>query len=89
MLTDQDRRFVFVVGEGDVAMRKDVQLGVAIDGLRVVESGLAAGDRVVVNGVSKIFFPGQALQPREVPMDQPNQPAPTPPGGTAAPANGG
>lgn len=55
VLTDQDRKYVYVVGEGNVATRKDVVLGSAVDGLRIVESGLAAGDQVVVNGM-KIFF---------------------------------
>ena len=31
----------------------------------------------VVNGVRKIFFTGQPLAPREVPMDAPLTPAPT------------
>lgn len=76
ILTDQDRRYVYVLGEGNTAMRKDVTLGAVIEGLRVVRSGLAAGDKVVVNGVRKIFFPGQPVNPRVVPMDQPNQPDP-------------
>ncbi len=71
LLTDQDRRYVYVLGEGNVALRRDVVLGPQVDGLRVVEQGLAAGDKVVVNGVRKIFFPGQPVNPREVPMDQP------------------
>jgi len=83
VLTDQDRRYVYVLGEGNVAVRKDVTLGARIEGLRIVTSGLAAGDRVVVNGVRKIFFPGQPVNPRDVPMDRPDQPAPE-----AAPAAG-
>ena len=50
----------------------DVVLGGSVDGLRIVESGLAAGDRVVVNGMKKIFFPGAPLQPVSVPMEAPN-----------------
>lgn len=79
LLTDQDRKYVWVVGEGETALRKDVVLGESIDGLRVVEEGLAPGDRVVVNGVRKIFFPGQPLAPREVPMNAPLTPAAAPP----------
>lgn len=74
--TDQDRKYVYVVGEGSRAERRDVVLGPEVDGLRVVESGLAPGDRVVVNGVRRIFFPGMALAPREVPMDRPDTPPP-------------
>jgi multidrug efflux system membrane fusion protein len=76
VLTDQDRRYVYVLGEGNVAVRKDVTLGARVEGLRIVTSGLSPGDRVIVNGVRKIFFPGQPVSPREVPMDQPDQPAP-------------
>ena len=92
VLTDQDRKYVWAIGEGNSAMRKDIVLGESIDGLRVVESGLAAGDKVVVNGVRKIFFPGQPLAPREVPMEAPMTPAPAPAAdataAAAAPANG-
>jgi multidrug efflux pump subunit AcrA (membrane-fusion protein) len=54
------------------AQRRDVRLGPTVDGLVVVEEGLQAGDRVVVNGMSRIFFPGAPLAPVEVPMEAPN-----------------
>ncbi len=72
ILTDQDRKYVFVVGEGNTAERRDLQLGGSAEGLRIVESGLEAGDRVVVNGTKKIFFPGAPIVPQDVPMDAPN-----------------
>lgn len=77
VLTDQDRKFVYVVGNDNLAQRRDVVLGARADGLRVVTSGLAAGDRVVVNGVRKIFFPGMPVAPSVVPMDKPDA-APAP-----------
>ncbi|HEX4853569.1 efflux RND transporter periplasmic adaptor subunit [Arenimonas sp.] len=64
VLTDQDRKYVYVLGEGDTAVRKDVVLGRMVDGLRIIESGLVAGDQVVVGGVQKIFFPGMPLDAR-------------------------
>jgi multidrug efflux system membrane fusion protein len=64
VLTDQDRKYVYVLGEGNTAVRKDVVLGRMVDGLRIVESGLVAGDQVVVGGVQKIFFPGMPLDAR-------------------------
>ena len=79
VLTDQDRRYVYVVGKGDSVERRDVKLGAHVEGLRIVESGLARGDKVVVNGMRKIFFAGQPVSPREVPMDDPNRPAPPAP----------
>src|SRR5688572_6613980 len=39
VLTDQDRKYVYVLGADNTAVRKDVTLGRIIDGLRVVESG--------------------------------------------------
>jgi multidrug efflux system membrane fusion protein len=71
VLTDQDRKYVFVVGQNNMAERRDVQLGSLVDGLRIVTNGLSADDRVVVNGVRKIFFPGMPLAPGEVPMNEP------------------
>ncbi len=76
VLTDQDRRYVYVVGKDNAAERRDVTLGPPVEGLRVVETGLKAGDKVIVNGMRKIFFPGQPVNPHVVPMDQPNLPTP-------------
>ncbi|MBX3704332.1 MAG: efflux RND transporter periplasmic adaptor subunit [Steroidobacteraceae bacterium] len=78
VLTDQDRRYVYVLGANDSAERRDVALGPHVEGLRVVLSGLKPGDKVIVNGMRKIFFPGQPVNPRDVPMDQPNLPPPAP-----------
>jgi membrane fusion protein, multidrug efflux system len=55
ILTDQDRRFVYKVGAGDTVERKDIKLGKVVDGLRVVNEGLAVGDRVIVSGIQKVF----------------------------------
>lgn len=85
VLTDQDRRYVYILGKDDAAERRDVTLGPHVESLRVVESGLAPGDKVIVNGMRKIFFAGQKVNAREVPMDDPNRPAPPAP---AAPAAG-
>jgi multidrug efflux system membrane fusion protein len=70
VLTDQDRKYVWVVGAGNTAERRDVVLGNEIDGLRVVRSGLKPGDRVVVEGVQKIFFPGMPLKATPVAMER-------------------
>ncbi|MDH3508663.1 MAG: efflux RND transporter periplasmic adaptor subunit [Gammaproteobacteria bacterium] len=71
ILTDQDRKYVYVVGAENIAERRDIEVGGLVDGLRVVSAGLAAEDRVVVNGVRRIFFPGMSLIPDTVPMDDP------------------
>jgi multidrug efflux system membrane fusion protein len=75
VLTDQDRRYVYIVSKDNAAERRDVTIGPHVEGLVVVDSGLKPGDRVIINGMRKIFFPGQPVNPRDVPMDQPNLPA--------------
>jgi multidrug efflux system membrane fusion protein len=55
VMTDQDRRFVYVVGAGAKAERRDVTLGPVIDQQRIVTSGLKAGDQLIVSGIQKIF----------------------------------
>jgi multidrug efflux system membrane fusion protein len=66
ILTDQDRKYVYVLGPDNKAVRKDVVTGRTIDGLRVIQSGLAAQDTVIVRGMQKIFFPGMPVQPKPV-----------------------
>jgi membrane fusion protein, multidrug efflux system len=71
VITDQDRKYVYVLGPHDTAVRKDIVAGREIDGLRVVVSGLAAKDKVIVNGVQKVFFPGMQVTPKQVAMAAP------------------
>jgi membrane fusion protein, multidrug efflux system len=66
--TDQDRRFVLVVGADNKAVYREVQLGGASDGLRVVTGGLRPGERIVVNGLQRIR-PGALVAPQEAAMN--------------------
>ena len=75
VLTDQDRKYVYVVGPKSEALRKDIVPGRMINGLRVVESGLAADDQVIVQGVQRIFFPNMPIAPKPVAMNG-NAPSP-------------
>src|SRR3546814_2572284 len=68
VLTDQDRKYVYVLGDGNKAERKDVELGRMIDGLRVVQSGLSAKEQVIVHGVQKVFMPGMLVAPKTIAM---------------------
>jgi RND family efflux transporter MFP subunit len=52
--TDQDRRFVWVIDRAGKAQYRAVTLGRLEEGLRVVRSGLAAEDRVVVRGLQRV-----------------------------------
>jgi multidrug efflux system membrane fusion protein len=69
VLTDQDRKYVYVVGEGNKAERRDLELGRMVDGRRVVDKGLAAGDRLVVGGLQRIYYPGMPISPKPAPGD--------------------
>ena len=53
VVTDQTRKAVLVVGEGDKVEQRVVELGPIVDGLRVVRSGIKATDRVVIAGVQR------------------------------------
>ena len=61
--TDQDKKFVFVVGADNKVEYRPINLGDTSDGLRIVTSGLSAGDRVVVNGLQRIR-PGAVVDPK-------------------------
>ncbi len=66
--TDQDRRYVLVVGEGDKVEYRAVTTGPFVDGLRVVRSGVKPGDRIIVNGLQRVR-PGMTVKPKIVPME--------------------
>ena len=85
--TDQSRRFVYALDGENVPEQRRVELGRLIDGLRVVRSGVGAGDVVVVGGLQRVR-PGQRVTPRERPIDV-QAPAPPEPAPVAALAAGG
>jgi multidrug efflux system membrane fusion protein len=74
VLTDQDRKYVYVLGAGNVAVRKDIELGRKVGNLRVVDYGLDLQDFVIVHGVQKVFFAGMPVAPQTIAM---GDPAPT------------
>jgi RND family efflux transporter MFP subunit len=62
--TEQARKYVLVVGPDGVARQKYVTLGDVIDDLRVIKTGLAADDRVIVNGLMRARA-GSKVAPQE------------------------
>jgi membrane fusion protein, multidrug efflux system len=68
IMTDQDRKYVYVLGPEEKVKRKDIVLGGVHDGLRVVQSGLDANDKVIVTGFQKIFAPDTKVNPNPVAM---------------------
>ena len=65
--TDLDRRFVLVVDGDKKVQSRPVALGPMVDGLRVVRTGLTAGELVVVNGLQRVR-PGAQVNAAIVPM---------------------
>ena len=66
--TDQSKRFVIVVGADNKAEYREVKLGAATNGLRIVTEGLKPNERIVVNGLQRVR-PGSLLAPTSVAMD--------------------
>ncbi|AYF88822.1 efflux RND transporter periplasmic adaptor subunit [Pseudomonas sp. DY-1] len=75
VMTDQDRRYLYVLGKDNRAERRVVKTGRRVDGLLVITEGLAAGERVVVKGLQKILFPGIEVVPQLIDMRSTPDPA--------------
>ena len=60
--TDQDKKFVLVLKPDSTVEYRQVQLGRLVGGLRVVDSGLTAGDQIVINGLQRVR-PGMKIAP--------------------------
>lgn len=68
IMTDQDRKYVFILGPENKALRRNITLGQIIEGLRVVTTGLQENDKVIVHGIQKVFFPGMPVNPQIIVM---------------------
>jgi len=64
--TDQGKRYVLMLAEGNKAEYRPVELGPVIDGLRAVKAGLKPGERIIIKGLVR---PGMQVTPRRVAMD--------------------
>lgn len=65
ILTDQSHKYVLGVDEKNISVYKPVVIGPTIDGKRIIRSGLAAGDRIIINGQARLPQPGMPVQPVE------------------------
>lgn len=74
--TDLDKRFVFVVNAERSIEYRAVTLGPIVDGLRVVRTGLKAGEQIVVSGLQRVR-PGVTIEPVVVAMQPPIAPGQT------------
>lgn len=64
VVSDQSRKILFTVSEDGTVGVKLVELGPIVDGLRVIRSGLAPTDRIIIDGLQRAR-PGQKVKPEE------------------------
>jgi RND family efflux transporter MFP subunit len=93
VVTDQERQVVYVVDANGIAHMRPVELGPMARGLRIVRSGLAGGDEVVVDGVQRAQS-GQKVAARRTKLAfqasaAPASAAPAPPSSSAEPVGEG
>lgn len=72
--TDQNRKFVYIVNDDNMAEYREVQIGESVDGQRVIRSGLSKGDHVIIEGIIRIR-PGMLVDP-QIQKAEPASPPP-------------
>lgn len=65
--TDQNKKFVMVVDKDSKAVYREIKIGEMFEGLRIVESGLDSGDKIIVNGLQMVQ-PNASIKANIVPM---------------------
>jgi len=60
---DQRGRYLLVVNDKDTVEYRSVEIDENIDGMRVIRSGISAGDRVIVVGLQRVH-PGLKVNPK-------------------------
>jgi len=65
--TNLNNKFVYVLGDDNKVQYRTVTLGEKLNGLRIIKSGLSAGERIVIKGIQKIR-PGSLVKPTQVEM---------------------
>ncbi len=63
---DQGGRYVLVANKDNVVEQRQVEIGQQVDRLRVIEKGISADDRVIVNGMQRAR-PGGKVNPTAAP----------------------
>ena len=65
--TDLNNKFVLVVNASNQLEYRAITLGEKVNGLRIVTDGLAATDKIVVNGLQRVR-PNMQIEPKLVEM---------------------
>jgi RND family efflux transporter MFP subunit len=68
--SDQGGRYLLVVNADNTVEQRKVQIGQLDNGLRVIESGLKADDRIVIAGLLRVI-PGQKIDPQVTKIEPP------------------
>ncbi len=61
--TNQDRKFVYILGENNIVTYREVKVGESIEGKRIINNGLKPGDVVITEGLLRVF-PGMPVSPQ-------------------------
>ena len=69
VISMQGEKLVVVIGQDNIAAFRPVDLGTLNAGMQVIGKGLAAGERVVVDGLLKVR-PGEKVDPKPVPIEE-------------------
>lgn len=67
IVTDQTRRFVYVVGADGKTVQRNVETGPLVEGLRVVKTGLAPTEKVILDGLARLQ-PGMPVDAKLITM---------------------
>jgi RND family efflux transporter MFP subunit len=64
ILTDQSRKLVYLVGRDGKTVSRPVTTGPMVEGLRVIREGLAPGEKIIINGLTRLQ-PGMPVKVHE------------------------
>jgi RND family efflux transporter MFP subunit len=74
LMSDQGRKFVYVVNADNKVEYRAVKLGQALQGLRVIKEGLTDTDRVVITGMQRVRPKAEVQVKVKPPPDKPQAP---------------
>jgi multidrug efflux system membrane fusion protein len=75
--TDQDQKYVLLLGAGNVAEYRSIELGESVGKQRLIRKGLSLDDKIIISNL-QIIRPGAPVMPLP--------PAPATPEAAATPA---
>jgi RND family efflux transporter MFP subunit len=81
---DQRGHYLLLVDGNDEVEQRPVQIGALVGDMRVITKGLAAEDRVVVDGIQRAI-PGNKVEPKPVVLTPPDAPPAGAPTSAASP----